>query len=87
MNIILITRRPLFHETARRNKDAAFNSDFDMNVAQEVCVSNNPMFSQRMGRLLGTKKTVATSTEPKEKSYMKMILEHPQKFYLKVKGH
>ncbi len=71
-------------ETARRNKDAVFNSVFDMNKIQETCKSYGLKFSQQIAilpglktvRILGVKKNTMPSTELKKLSYSERVLNN-----------
>ncbi|KAG1054971.1 hypothetical protein G6F43_003038 [Rhizopus delemar] len=72
-------------EIARRNKDAVFNSLFDMEKVQHTCESNGLKFGQRMSflpklkvvRILGVKKTTVPPVKPQKMSYLKRILRDP----------
>ncbi|KAG1558097.1 hypothetical protein G6F47_000996 [Rhizopus delemar] len=72
-------------EIARRNKDAVFNSLFDMEKVRHTCESNGLKFGQRMSvlpklkvvRILGVKKTTVPLVKPQKMSYLKRILRDP----------
>ncbi|KAG1584549.1 hypothetical protein G6F47_011706 [Rhizopus delemar] len=72
-------------EIARRNKDAVFNSLFDMEKVRHTCESNGLKFGQRMSvlpklkvvRILGVKKTTAPPVKLQNMSYLKRILRDP----------
>lgn len=72
-------------EIARRNKDAVFNSLFDMEKVRHTCESNGLKFGQRMSilpklkvvRILGVKKTTAPPVKHQKISYLKRILRDP----------
>ncbi|KAG1534713.1 hypothetical protein G6F45_011858 [Rhizopus arrhizus] len=72
-------------EIARRNKDAVFNSLFDMEKVRHTCESNGLKFGQRMSilpklkvvRILGVKKTTVPPVKPQKISYLKRILRDP----------
>ncbi|KAG1489244.1 hypothetical protein G6F54_011576 [Rhizopus delemar] len=72
-------------ETARRNKDAVFNSLFDMGKVRLTCESSGLKFGQRMSvlpklkvvRILGVKKTNAPPVKPQKMFYLKRILRDP----------
>jgi hypothetical protein len=71
-------------ETARRNKDAVFNSVFDMSKIQETCKSYGLKFSQQIAilpglktvRILGVQKNTMPSTELKKLSYSERVLKN-----------
>ncbi|KAG1489844.1 hypothetical protein G6F46_004041 [Rhizopus delemar] len=72
-------------EIAHRNKDAVFNSLFDMEKVQHTCESNGLKFGQRMSvlpklkvvRILGVKKTIVPPVKPQKMFYLKRILRDP----------
>jgi hypothetical protein len=72
-------------EAARRNKDAVFNSVFNMTKIQETCQSYELKFSQQIAivpglktvRILGVKKNnTVPLAEPKKLSYSERVLNN-----------
>ncbi|KAI9246548.1 hypothetical protein EDC94DRAFT_664909 [Helicostylum pulchrum] len=72
-------------EDARQNKDATFNSIFDIQAIQEIAESYNLTFSQHItllpglktARILGVRNNVVAAEEPQKTNYTQKFLKNP----------